>query len=193
MHIRKDGASPPGAGLELWGGHECTVNRIGDRFFDQTVRSGHQDRLGDLALFADLGIKALRYPVLWERTSPHRPNDHDWSWTDTRLAEIKRLGMRAIAGLTHHGSGPRYTHLLDAGFAGGLAAHARATAERYPWIEDWTPVNEPLTTARFSALYGHWYPHAHDEGAFFSALLNQIDAIRLSMRISSSNTAPGSE
>jgi dTDP-4-dehydrorhamnose reductase len=23
----------------------------------------------------------------------------------------------------------------------------------------WTPVNEPLTTARFSGLYGHWYPH----------------------------------
>ena len=23
----------------------------------------------------------------------------------------------------------------------------------------WTPINEPLTTARFSALYGHWYPH----------------------------------
>ncbi|MEO6380110.1 MAG: family 1 glycosylhydrolase, partial [Caulobacteraceae bacterium] len=142
----------------------------------------HQDRLSDLALFADLGIKALRYPVLWERVAPNRPYDRDWSWTETRLAEIKRLGMRPIAGLTHHGSGPRYTHLLDAEFATGLAAHAGAVAERYPWVTDWTPVNEPLTTARFSALYGHWYPHAHDEGAFFSALLNQIDAVRLSMR-----------
>ena len=52
---------------------------------------------------------------------------------------------------------------------------AGAAAERYPWIEDWTPVNEPLTTARFSALYGHWYPHAQDEHAFWLALLNQID------------------
>ena len=34
----------------------------------------------------------------------------------------------------------------------------RAVAERYPWVEDYTPVNEPLTTARFSGLYGHWYP-----------------------------------
>jgi dTDP-4-dehydrorhamnose reductase len=92
------------------------------------------------------------------------------------------LNVRVIAGLVHHGSGPRYTHLLDEGFAPGLAAHARAVAERYPWIKDWTPVNEPLTTARFSALYGHWYPHARDEGAFFSALLNQIDAVRLSMK-----------
>ncbi|HTK36747.1 MAG TPA: family 1 glycosylhydrolase [Caulobacteraceae bacterium] len=168
--------------LELWGGHECTVNRVGDRFFDQTVRSGHQDRIEDLARFAEIGFKALRYPVLWERVSPERPDVRDWRWTDERLAEIRRLGMRPIAGLIHHGSGPRYTHLLDDGFATGLAAHALAAAERYPWIEAWTPVNEPLTTARFSALYGHWYPHARDEGAFFAALLNQIDGVRLSMR-----------
>jgi dTDP-4-dehydrorhamnose reductase len=168
--------------LELWGGHECTVNRVGDRFFDQTVRSGHQDRLSDLQQFADLGVKALRYPVLWERVSPERPDQRDWRWSDERLGELQILNVRVIAGLVHHGSGPRYTHLLDDGFAPGLAAHARAVAERYPWIKDWTPVNEPLTTARFSALYGHWYPHARDEGAFFSALLNQIDAVRLSMK-----------
>jgi dTDP-4-dehydrorhamnose reductase len=72
--------------LELWGGHECTVNRVGDRWFDQTVRTGHQDRIGDLARFADLGLTALRYPVLWERVSPDRPDCHDWAWSDERLA-----------------------------------------------------------------------------------------------------------
>jgi dTDP-4-dehydrorhamnose reductase len=72
--------------------------------------------------------------------------------------------------------------MLADSFAPGLARHARAVAERYPWIEEWTPVNEPLTTARFSALYGHWYPHASDEGAFWRALLNQIDAVRQAMR-----------
>ena len=161
--------------LELWGGHECTVNRIGDGFFDQTVRSGHQDRLGDLELFAGLGLRALRYPILWERTAPDDPEVRDWSWSDLRLAEIRRLGMRPIAGLLHHGSGPRYTDLLSKGFVCGLARHARATAERYPWIEDWTPVNEPLTTARFSALYGHWYPHLSEERSFWLALLNEIE------------------
>ncbi len=169
-------------GLELWGGHECTVNRVGDRFYDQTVRTGHERRLGDLQLFADAGFKALRYPVLWERISPERPDLADWRWSDERLNEIRRLGMRPIAGLVHHGSGPHYTNLLDDGFAGGLARHAAAVAQRYPWIDAWTPVNEPLTTARFSALYGHWYPHAHDESAFFTALLNQIDGVRLSMK-----------
>ena len=64
--------------LELWGGHEPTVNRVGDAFFDQTLRSGHEQRDGDIALFAELGIKALRYPVLWEKISPLRAEDRDF-------------------------------------------------------------------------------------------------------------------
>ncbi len=169
--------------MELWGGHECTVNRVGDRYFDQTVRSGHQDRPQDLERFADLGLKALRYPVVWERVSPDRPEDRDFAWSDDRLRRIRDLGMAPIVGLIHHGSGPAYTGLLDdEGFARGLAGHARATAERYPWVEDWTPVNEPLTTARFSCLYGLWHPHASDDRSLWRALLNQIDAVRLSMR-----------
>ncbi len=168
--------------MEVWGGHECTVNRVGDRFTDQTVLSGHHARQSDLELFADLGLAALRYPILWERIAPNDPEAYDWRWTDARLRKIEQLGMRVVGGLVHHGSGPRYTHLLDDGFAPGLAKYARAAAERYPHIRDWTPVNEPLTTARFSALYGHWYPHHADEHSFWTALLNQIDAIRMAMR-----------
>jgi dTDP-4-dehydrorhamnose reductase len=167
---------------ELWGGIECTVNRVGDRFGDQVVLSGHQDRVGDLALLAGLGIRALRYPLLWERISPRRGAEPDWRWSDRRLAELRALGVRPIAGLVHHGSGPAHTNLLDDGFAAGLARHAGAVARRYPWIEEWTPINEPLTTARFTALYGHWYPHRRDERSFWSALLNQVDAVRGAMR-----------
>lgn len=169
-------------GLELWGGPECTVNRVGDMFLDQIRLSGHQDREEDIERFAELGLAAVRYPLLWERIAPERPDQRDWQWSDARLARIRSLGIRPIAGLVHHGSGPRYTSLLDDSFAPGLAAHARAAAERYPWIEEWTPVNEPLTTARFSALYGLWHPHRQDEGATWRALVNQIDGIRLAMR-----------
>ena len=56
---------------ELWGGVECTVNRVGDTFFDQLERSGHRARaVDDLALFAKLGIKALRTGILWETFAP---------------------------------------------------------------------------------------------------------------------------
>lgn len=167
--------------LELWGGAECTVNRIGDRFSDQTILTGHETRRADIAAFASLGLKALRYPVLWERIE-RRPGARDFAWTDERLAEIRRHGLRAIAGLVHHGSGPAWTNLLDDGFAPGLAAHARAVAERYPHLDAYTPVNEPLTTARFACLYGHWAPHVRDETAMWRAVLNQIDAVRAAMR-----------
>lgn len=168
--------------LELWGGHECTVNRVGDRWFDQTPRTGHESRVEDLALFAQIGIRKLRYPALWERVSPDVPEQRDFRWTDERIPEIRRLGMQPILTLCHHGSGPHYTSLMDDSFAPGLARHAAAVAERYPWVEDYTPVNEPLTTARFSALYGYWYPHLKDERALWIALLNEIDATRLAMR-----------
>ena len=168
--------------LELWGGVECTVNRVGDQFFDQMERSGHAWRDSDLERFAGLGLQALRYPLLWERLAPEHPLVTDWSWADRRLNRLRELGIRPIIGLVHHGSGPRRTHLLDPGFAEGLAGFARQVAERFPWIEDYTPVNEPLTTARFSALYGHWYPHAHDPRSFARAFFNQCQAVALSMQ-----------
>jgi dTDP-4-dehydrorhamnose reductase len=168
--------------LQLWGGYECTVNRVGNSWHDQTVLSGHEDRIEDLQLFAGLGMTSLRYPALWERIAPDQPEQRDFRWTDERFAELRRLRINPIVTLCHHGSGPQYTSLVDPSFAPGLAAHAAAVAQRYPWLTDWTPVNEPLTTARFSALYGYWYPHTKDEGLFWTALLNEIDATRLAMR-----------
>lgn len=168
--------------MELWGGVECSVVRVGEAWRDQTHETGHHDRDDDLALIADLGIRTLRYPVLWERIAPHRPEDRDWSWTDRRMRMLRRLHIRPIAGLVHHGSGPRYTELLDPEFPWALALHAEAAAARYPWVTDWTPVNEPLTTARFSGLYGHWYPHLRDWSAFCRMLVNQSLATVLAMR-----------
>lgn len=167
--------------MELWGGPECTVNRVHVSFRDQVRLTGHHDRPGDLAAFAGLGIKTIRYPMLWERVAPDAAELRDWTWTDARFAEIRRLGIKPIAGLIHHGSGPLYTSLVADDFVALFTDYAAAAAERYPWIEDWTPVNEPLTTARFSALYGFWYPHARDERVFWTTLFNQIDATRGAM------------
>ena len=62
------------------------------------------------------------------------------------------------------------------------ATFAEAVARRYPWVLDFTPVNEPLTTARFGALYGHWYPHARDARSFARALMVQTWATVKAMR-----------
>ena len=176
------GASLHASVLELWGGVECTVNRVGDEYFDQLESSGHNRRIADLELFARLGVRAMRYPVLWERTAPDGLSSADWSWPDARLARLRELNVRPIVGLIHHGSGPRDTSLIDPAFPLRLAEYARAVAERYPWVESYTPINEPLTTARFSGLYGHWYPHGRDDGTFVRALLTQCRATVLAMR-----------
>lgn len=175
-------SSGPVSSPEIWGGIEPTVNRVGDHYLDQLVRTGHATRLEDLDLFQALGIKAIRYPVLWERTAPDGIETADWSWPDIRVNRLRELGIRPIVGLIHHGSGPRDTSLIDPAFPGRLAEYAGAVARRYPWIQDYTPVNEPLTTARFSALYGHWYPHQRDDHSFARAILNQCRAVVLSMK-----------
>ena len=168
--------------LALWGGVECTVNRVHDCCFNQLERSGHASRIADLDLFASLGITALRYPALWELTAPKGIEQADWSWLDARLPRLRALGIEPILGLVHHGSGPRHTSLLDPQFASGLASYAGAVARRYPWVRDYTPVNEPNTTARFSALYGVWYPHDRSDAGYVRALLNECRATALAMK-----------
>jgi dTDP-4-dehydrorhamnose reductase len=168
--------------LELWGGVECTIVRLGDEYRDQRADTGHLQRRDDIDRIAELGISTVRYPILWEAIAPDRPDALDWAWTDERLAMLRERGITVIGGLLHHGSGPRYTNLLDPDFPAKLADFAARAAERYPWVEMWTPVNEPLTTARFSGLYGHWYPHRRDYPAFLRALTNECKGTLEAMR-----------
>ena len=168
--------------LELWAGVECTVNRVGDDYSDQLERSGHAVRPRDLERLAELGVSTIRYPILWERTAPKALDKLDWSWADERMRSLRRLGLNPIVGLVHHGSGPPYTGITDPKFPEKLATYAGAVARRYPWVSAYTPVNEPLTTARFSCLYGHWYPHEREALSFAKALLLQCRATILAMR-----------
>jgi len=184
--VATTGAGAPGPArqrpVELWAGAECTVNRVGDVYFDQLERTGHDARLGDLDLLARLGVSRVRFPVLWERTAPLGTAPGAFDWSDVRLKRLAALGIAPIVGLVHHGSGPPHTDLCDPRFAEGLGAFAGQVARRYPWVDAYTPVNEPLTTARFSALYGLWYPHATDLGAFYRAVANEVLATQASMR-----------
>lgn len=165
--------------LELWGGVECTVNRVQDTFFDQLERSGHRKRsAADLELFASLGLRTLRTALHWETFT----TTQSWSSWDALFVAMKRLSLRPIVGLVHHGSGPTSTNLLDPEFPQKLAAYALQVAQRYPEVLDYTPVNEPQTTGRFSCLYGVWYPHHQSMQSYLRALYNQIKGIALSMQ-----------
>lgn len=165
--------------VELWGGLECTINRVGDTFFDQHLWSGHRDRVAaDLERVALLGIRTLRTALHWE----YFESTKSWDFFDLTLREMRRFDLKPIAGLVHHGSGPLGTSLLDPEFPSKLAAYAAQVAQRYPWITSYTPVNEPHTTSRFACLYGHWFPHHHSVVSYLRALLNEIKGTVLSMR-----------
>ncbi|HEX8313894.1 MAG TPA: SDR family oxidoreductase, partial [Flavisolibacter sp.] len=168
--------------LELWGGIECTINRVRENFFDQLQSSGHYNRPTDIALLADTGIKKIRYPILWEAHQPGIDTIIDWTYTTERLRLLNEQGVEVIAGLVHHGSGPAFTDLLDPRFPELLAEYATKVATQFPSINYYTPVNEPLTTARFSGLYGLWYPHKKDDYSFLKILLHEIKGTVLSMQ-----------
>ncbi len=167
---------------EIWGGIECTINRVGDDYYDQLEFSGHYYREGDLERMLEPGFKKMRYPILWEKHEPEENVDIDWSWTEKQLDTLKNNNTDVIAGLVHHGSGPAFTDLLDEQFPYKLARYAKKVAKQFPWIEYYTPVNEPLTTARFSGLYGLWYPHSKDDLAFARMLIHELKGTVLAMQ-----------
>ena len=139
-------------------------------------------RIDDLDCIAALGIRTLRYPLLWEQLAPEQPERIEWQWADARLQRLRELGVEPIAGLLHHGSGPSYATLSEPEFPALFARYARAVAERYPWVTAYTPINEPLTTARFCGLYGHWFPQGRDPLTFLRMLLAELRATVLAMR-----------
>jgi dTDP-4-dehydrorhamnose reductase len=168
---------------EIWGGLECSFNRVGDLFMDQLTYSGHYLRAEkDIALFADLGFKAMRYPLIWEKHQRLPRAPIDWSFTSRQLDALRAYDIKPIVGLLHHGNGPAFADICSDNFAPLFANYAGSVARQFPWITYYTPINEPLTTARFGGLYGVWHPHSRDDKTFAIMLFNQVKAIVLAMK-----------
>lgn len=169
-------------GVDIWAGIECSFNRVEQEYMDQLHLSGHYERCNDIQRIAELGIKTLRYPVLWEKHEPSANAVIDWTHPQTKLQQIREAGMQPIVGLVHHGSGPAHVDFYNGTFAQGLTKYAAKVAEQFPWVEYYTPVNEPLTTARFCGLYGHWYPHGRTTKKFLKILIEECKATVLAMQ-----------
>src|SRR5688500_8583350 len=111
-------------GYEFWGGIECTLNRVREKYFDQLDYTGHYHREGDIERLASLGISAIRYPVIWELHEPEENYPIDWNWVSRQLEALRERNIKPIAGLVHHGSGPAFTSLEDPRFGEHLARYA---------------------------------------------------------------------
>jgi dTDP-4-dehydrorhamnose reductase len=150
---------------------------------DQLLYCGHYPRaVEDIDRIATLGIKSMRYPIIWERLHPSPGHIIDWSTVEAPLNALVKNGITPIAGLVHHGSGPSYADVLNPSFATRLAEFAGQVAEKFPRIDYYTPVNEPLTTARFCGLYGLWFPHRKNDRTFVQVLLNELKGVVLAMK-----------
>jgi beta-glucosidase/6-phospho-beta-glucosidase/beta-galactosidase len=71
--------------------------------------------------------------------------------------------------------------LPEPGLPAALAEYAGAFAARFPWIRLYTPVNEILIAAKFSAEHGWWNERLRSDAAFVRAVKHLCQANLLGM------------
>lgn len=100
----------------------------------------------DLALVQDLGITFLRYGLPLHGTWLG-DGRYEWSFADEVFGEIRRLDLVPIADLCHFGVPDWIGNFQNPDFPVLFARYARAFAERFPWVQLYTPVNEMFVCA----------------------------------------------
>ncbi|HEY0148004.1 MAG TPA: family 1 glycosylhydrolase [Allosphingosinicella sp.] len=157
-----------------------TINN-GRTRVDQMDVCGHYTHWRtDFDCVEDIGIQYLRYgPPL--HTTFRAPGLYDWEFADVTLAELKRRNIIPILDLCHFGVPDWIGNFQNPDFPQLFAAYAAAFAERFPWIQLYTPVNEMFICAVFSAKYGWWNEQATDDRSFVTAIKNIVKANVLAM------------
>ena len=146
--------------------------------------TGHIARWrADLELLVGCGVTRLRYPIRWHRIQPDR-RTYDWRETDEVLGWMQDHGMRPIVDLCHHTSYPRWLKrgFADRRFREAYLRYVEAFAGRYPWIEEYTLFNEPLTTFLLCGQLGVWPPHMHGLRGFLGLAGNVLPALTAASR-----------
>ena len=134
----------------------------------------------DFALVGELGVEYLRYgpPI---HTTLIGPEKYDWSFADKTFAELKRLNITPIVDLCHFGVPDWLGNFQNPDFPQQFCLYAKAFAERFPWIQLYTPVNEMYICAMFSAKYGWWNEQLSSDQSFVMALKHIVKANVLAM------------
>ena len=157
-----------------------TINN-GRTRVDQMDSCGHYLRWReDFDLVQDMGIQFLRYGPPIHRTFLG-PGKYDWEFADLTFAELKRRDITPIVDLCHFGVPDWIGNFQNPDFPMLFASYASAFAERYHWVQLYTPVNEMFICAVFSAKYGWWNEQLSDDRAFVTALKHIVKANVLAM------------
>lgn len=143
---------------------------------DEMEKADHYGRWReDLSLVRKLGIEYLRYGPPYYKTHL-APDEYDWSFADETFAELNRLQITPIADLCHFGVPDWIGDFQNPDFPDLFARYARTFAERFPRVRFYTPVNEILVAAAFSAQFGWWNERLRSDHAFVTALKNLVRA-----------------
>jgi beta-glucosidase len=139
---------------------------------DQMEECGHYDRWReDFELTRELGCTYLRYGPPYYRMHL-APGRYDWSFSDEVLPVLRELGITPIIDLCHFGVPGWIGDFQNSDWPAHFADFAGAFAERYPWVQFFTPVNEMYITAEFSGYYGWWNERLTTHEGFVRSLAN---------------------
>ena len=95
----------------------------------------------DFDLVQELGIRFSRYgPPL--HTTLLGAQRYDCSFADETFLDLHRRNLIAIVDLCHFGLPAFLGNFQNPDFPAVFADYARAFAQRYPWIQLYTPINE---------------------------------------------------
>jgi beta-glucosidase/6-phospho-beta-glucosidase/beta-galactosidase len=149
---------------------------------DQMDSCGHYAHWRtDFDRVQEMGISFLRYgPPL--PTTFLGAGRYDWSFSDTVFADLKRRKIVPIVDLCHFGLPDWLGNFQNPDFPELFAAYAAAFAERFGWIQLYTPVNEMYICALFSARYGWWNEQLKTDRSFVTALKHVARANVLAMK-----------
>jgi beta-glucosidase len=150
---------------------------------DEMEKCGHYARWReDFELVRDTGIEFLRYgPPL--HLTLQGPDKYDWSFADETFAVLKAMDIVPIVDLCHFGVPDWIGNFQNPDFPAHFAKYAGAFAERFPWVQLYTPVNEMFVCATFSAAYGWWNEQMTTERSFVTALKHIVKANVLAMHM----------
>jgi len=163
--------------IEFLGAFESTYQPRYD--VDVAETTGHARRWReDLELLAACGVRRVRYPVRWHRIE-HRPREFDWSGPDQVLGYMRDNGFTPVVDLLHFTSYPRWLRrgFADRRFADAYLRYTEAFARRYPWVPEYTLLNEPFTTFLLCGQEGVWPPFLRGLKGLLTLAVNVFPAV----------------
>jgi beta-glucosidase/6-phospho-beta-glucosidase/beta-galactosidase len=158
-----------------------TINH-GKVRMDEMEKCDHYNRWkDDFDCVHNLGISFLRYGVPLHKVFLGE-NKFDWTFCDLVFNDLRKRKIVPIVDVCHFGVPDWIGNFQNPDFPALFAKYAKAFAERYSWVQIYTPINEMYICALFSAKYGWWNEQCTSDKCFVTALKNIVKANIMAMK-----------